>query len=90
MISDKNNLSAKLKARETESWMNLALSAANVGLWSQDIGSHEIRVSEEMRLLFDFPAGVVITNQLFLDSIHSDDRERRANLLRQMIADGAN
>lgn len=74
--------------RESESRMNLALASANLGLWSWDIQSDSRWVSEEIRALFGFPGDGVVTNEMFINRTHPDDRERRSGALAQALADG--
>ena len=62
--------------RESETRMSLAVDAADVGLWSQDIARNEIWGSDKWRELFGFAPAAPLEADAILQRLHPDDRER--------------
>jgi len=67
---------AEVALRESEEWLRLAERAARSGTWEWDLGSGEIRWSDEHRALFGFGPEGKITRQRWLGAIHPDDAPR--------------
>ena len=72
---------------ENKERMSLALSSARLGLWNWDVKTDARWVSEEVRIMFDFPREGPVTNEMFVKRTHPDDRERRASVLAKALAD---
>jgi PAS domain S-box-containing protein len=68
---DVRQLSEALKMNESR--LELAAEAANAGFWSLDPASKVFWVNNMMRQIFEFPADMDITFQLFIDKVHPDD-----------------
>ncbi|HEU5246671.1 MAG TPA: PAS domain-containing protein [Candidatus Udaeobacter sp.] len=66
---------AEAELRETHQRMDLAASAADLGIWVWDIVRDEIWVSEKERALFGFPPADKPDIDRFRKAIHPDDRD---------------
>jgi PAS domain S-box-containing protein len=77
-ISERKQNEAAL--RESEERMTLAMSAANLGLWTWDVVRDEVWVTPEGRRFFGWEKSDVINFERFIETLHPDDREatRRA------------
>jgi two-component system sensor kinase FixL len=76
------------KLRESEARLRLATDAAGVGLWSMQVGSERVWVSDQLRELFRFAADEAITLETFLLRIHPGDREDVGEAVREASARG--
>jgi len=65
--------------------MELATRAAEMGLWTWDIGSGRLEWNERMYRLMGMPPGSETTLQTWLDLIHPDDLERTEVLVRKAV-----
>jgi signal transduction histidine kinase len=66
--------------------MNLALEAADIGLWDWDLGTNRVAMSDKMKSLLDIgPGSEVGTYRQFLRAIHPEDRRRIAAALKHAI-----
>ncbi len=66
--------------------MNLALEAADIGLWDWDLGTNRVAMSDKTKSLLDIGAhGAAGTYRRFLRAIHRDDRGRIASALKEAI-----
>jgi PAS domain S-box-containing protein len=61
--------------RESEARMSLAVDAADIGLWIQDIAQDKIWASEKWRELFGFAPSESLELNAILSRLHPDDRE---------------
>jgi PAS domain S-box-containing protein len=61
--------------RESEARMSLAVDAADIGLWVQDIARNELWANEKWRELFGFEPSVHLDANVILNRLHPDDRE---------------
>jgi formate hydrogenlyase transcriptional activator len=66
----------------------LALASADLGLWGLDVNRDEMWISDEVRKIFGFPADLSVTKDLFLGSIHPDDRNLQAGALEKALTNG--
>jgi PAS domain S-box-containing protein len=62
--------------RESEGKLQLALDAAQLGLWDWNLESDELNWSERCRIFFDFGFDTVVTYDRFVEAIHPEDRYR--------------
>lgn len=83
---------AQENLRENESLLSTTQRIAHVGSWVMDLpesGAVEMAKeswSDEHYRIFGFePGGVEITNEVFYNSVHPDDRERLADTIRESI-----
>ncbi len=67
--------------RETEQRMELAASAAKLGMWMWDIARNEIWITEKGRALFGFASSERLDFDRFRSALHPEDRE----LVRQAV-----
>jgi PAS domain S-box-containing protein len=74
--------------RESDTRMNLAAGAANLGLWVWDVQQNDIWITEKGRELFGFAESEPIDLGRFLGVVHQDDRARMEQLVQDAIARG--
>ncbi len=77
---------SEVELRETHQRMDLATSAAGLGIWVWDIVRDEIWISEKGRDLFGFEPLEKLDIDRFRNAIHPDDR----NFLRQALQNSLN
>jgi PAS domain S-box-containing protein len=61
--------------RESEARMSLAVDAADLGLWVQDVARQEFWASEKWRELFGFAPSEPLETAAILKRLHPDDRD---------------
>jgi PAS domain S-box-containing protein len=61
---------------ESESRLNLAADSAGAGLWTLDIVTGFLWLTEKTRELFSLPRDGEITFEQFFNAVHPDDREQ--------------
>jgi len=66
---------AEASVRENEQRMNLAVDAANFGIWIRDLARNEIWASDKWRKLFGFAPSQRLEFDAILQRLHPDDRE---------------
>ncbi|MBL8254857.1 MAG: PAS domain S-box protein, partial [Candidatus Competibacter sp.] len=71
--------------RRSETDLQLALEVARLGHWKWDIRSGEVIWSERCKALYGLPPDTEVTYDLFLSSVHPDDRARTDALLREAL-----
>ena len=74
--------------RESERRMELAASAARLGLWTWDIVRDEIWATDKARELYGFKHSDHLDFQRFLQSVHPDDREPVSQAVAKATKDG--
>src|SRR5881409_1170404 len=74
--------------RESETRINLAANAANLGLWFWNIQNDELWVTEQWRRLFGFAESEPVSFDRVLQVVHPEDRERTKQLVQQMFEGG--
>src|SRR5436190_11500241 len=77
---------SEVESRETHQRMDLATSAAGLGIWVWDIVRDEIWISEKGRSLFGFEPLEKLDIDRFRNAIHPDDR----NFLREALQNSLN
>ena len=76
--------------RETTERMNLAASAANMGLWLWDIPRDDIWITEKGRELFGFTQSERINFDRFLQTVQEEDRAGMQRLVGDSLEHGGN
>jgi PAS domain S-box-containing protein len=71
--------------RENEQRMNLAVDAANFGIWIRDLATSEIWASEKWRELFGFAPSEPLELERILQRLHPDDRDAARKVLASVI-----
>src|SRR5213080_4889185 len=71
--------------RESETRINLAANAANLGLWFLNLQNDELWVTEQWRRLFGFAESEPVSFDRVLQVVHPEDRERTKQLVQQMF-----
>jgi len=79
---------AESNLRDSENRMNLAVSAAGVGLWTWDIAQGQSWYSEPGLRMLGFAADERVDQARFLQSVHPDDRLSVQNALSEAAASG--
>ncbi len=71
--------------RTSEERLQLALDAAQMGLWTWNIATGEIVWSQQCLALYGLPPETQISYERFLQAIHPEDRERIDAALRRAV-----
>src|SRR5947199_1821058 len=79
---------SEAELRESEARINLAATAANLGLWLWNIRDDELWVTEQWRKLFGFAESEPVNFDRLLQVVHPDDRERIKQRVQRMIEHG--
>jgi PAS domain S-box-containing protein len=79
---------SKERLAETLDQLQLAASAANVGMWTRTLGGEISWVSEKAGEIWGFPPGEHITQEKLVQNLHPDDRPRLVTLIRELEAGG--
>src|SRR5438094_7099955 len=66
---------SEAELRETEQRMQLAASAAELGMWMWDIARNEIWITDKGRALFGFEPSEKLDFDRFRSALHPEDRE---------------
>ncbi len=74
--------------RESEARINLATSAANLGLWLWNIRDDKLWVTEKWRTLFGFTESEPMNFRRLLEVVHPEDRERMQLIVQHMSEHG--
>ncbi|MGB7502990.1 MAG: ATP-binding protein [Azonexus sp.] len=74
--------------QESERLMGLASAAADLGMWTWDIGHDTIWATKRARELFGFSESEHINRALFFGSLHPEDREATDQALEDALATG--
>ena len=64
--------------------LQLAASAANVGMYTRKVGGEIVWISEKAAEILGFPVGKQVTCQDYLQHVHPEDRPKLENLIREM------
>lgn len=81
-------LAARRRAREIGANLNLTVDAANVGLWSVDLGERTVNATPKWRQLFGFPPKGPIDLEEVIARIHIDDRAPLRQAIEQSARQG--
>ncbi len=73
------------KWHESEKLYKQAQSLARLGNWLFDLQTEELTFSEEMRHIYQLPANVIFTAEMWKQFIHPDDRDDVLDYLQQCI-----
>jgi two-component system, LuxR family, sensor kinase FixL len=76
--------------REAEQRVNLAVEAAELGLWLEDVKTGVIWATAKAREIYGFSADEEITSNKFQNIIHSDDRDMVNSTLNRLIKEQSN
>ena len=69
--------------RESQSYLQLTTEAGQIGLWDWDNISGAVTWDSRCRALFGLPEDALVTEEVFLQAIHPDDR---GDLIDQLLA----
>jgi PAS domain S-box-containing protein len=74
--------------QESERRMDLAASAAELGVWVWNIATNEIWISEKGRALFGFAPSAKLDIDRFRNAIHPDDRDSMRRAVENSLSTG--
>ena len=80
---------SEVDLRETQERMELAASAAELGMWMWDIARNEIWLTDKGRALFGFAPSEKIDFDRFRSRIHPEDRESVRRAVENSLQTGA-
>src|SRR5947199_1819615 len=80
---------SEVDLRETRERMELAASAAEVGMWMWDIARNEIWLTDKGRSLFGFASSEKLDFNRFRSRIHPEDRESVRRAVENSLQTGA-
>src|SRR5436305_8401569 len=75
--------------RETQERMELAASAAKLGMWTWDIARNEIWITDKGRALFGFAPSEKLDLDRFRSAVHPEDRELVFQAVQNSLRTGA-
>ena len=75
--------------RESEDRYHLAAESAAVGMWMLDVASGRFWANDRGREIFGYAADTEITMELFLESVHPDDRDRIRDAVARALEQGS-
>jgi two-component system sensor kinase FixL len=75
--------------RETQQRMELAASAAELGMWMWDIARNEIWITDKGRALFGFAPSEKLDFDRFQSRLHPEDRESMHKAVKHSLRTGA-
>jgi PAS domain S-box-containing protein len=70
---ERQALDAAAALKESNEWLELATSAAGIGVWELDLASNRVTWNGAMYGIFGIPKGAPVTYRLFLSHVHPDD-----------------
>lgn len=71
--------------RESEARLSLAADAAEMGLWSLNLATNSLWVTDKTRELFKIPSGEDIPFEQFLSLVHPDDQSLVRETIRKTV-----
>jgi PAS domain S-box-containing protein len=71
--------------RDSEETLRLAAEATELGTWDWDLTTKELSLNDRTRLIFGFPPEGPSSFGLFLEMVHTDDRERVHSTIKQSL-----
>jgi PAS domain S-box-containing protein len=72
---------------ESEQRVDLAATAANLGIWERDLVSHTIWASDTWRALFGFDRHTRLDLEMVLQRVHPEDRDQFRRVLSKVVQD---
>jgi signal transduction histidine kinase len=85
----KELIERKIELSETTEQLALSVEAANVGIWTRNLGNQTISATAKCRELFGFAETGQITFEAYLQRVHPGDRRRLLNALTAAESNGS-
>ena len=79
---------SEAELRETQQRMELAASAAELGMWMWDIARNEIWITDKGRALFGFAPSEKLDFDRFRNTVHPEDRESVLQAVKNSLRTG--
>jgi len=76
------------RLRSNEAQLAEAQRIANLGSWEWDLATDRVKWSDTLYGIFFVPRDTEITDELFMQKVHPDDRARMSALVQQALKDG--
>lgn len=86
ILSRRRLRNSRTALRRSEERLSLAAGAADLGLWSRDLGTGEIWVSAGSRSMMGLPDGLAPKIRDVIRAIHPGDRSRMLRLVARAVA----
>jgi PAS domain S-box-containing protein len=71
--------------RASEETLRLAADATELGIWDWDLTTKKLSLNARTRLIFGFPPEGQLSYRVFLEMVHTDDRERVHATIKQSL-----
>ncbi len=78
----------ELALREREERIRMAVESANIGTWDFNPLTGERKWSDRTKIMFGLPPDADVSNVLFLDRLHPEDRERAKQAVQKALDPG--
>ena len=73
--------------RESEAQLRIASEAANVGMWFWNMETDDLTWTDQCKALFGLPADTEMSYEVFIDTLHPDDRDLTHAAIIQTVND---
>ncbi len=78
-------LETETALRESEERVQMATTAADIGMWFWNIAADELIWTEKCKAIFGLASDTEISYELFLSCLHPDDRDRTDAVVRRVL-----
>ncbi|PSB08898.1 hybrid sensor histidine kinase/response regulator [Pleurocapsa sp. CCALA 161] len=83
-LQERQQIESELSNQEER--LNLATNAAGLGMWFWDLTKDHLEWTDRCKSLFGLKPEVEMTYELFLNTLHPDDRDRTNKAVQQALA----
>jgi PAS domain S-box-containing protein len=86
MLAARDRTEATARAlRESEDRLRLAMESTALGTWDYNPVTRELKWSARCKSLFGVPPGAQVTYEVFLSTLHAEDRERTQRAVQRAL-----
>ncbi|MFH7027987.1 MAG: PAS domain-containing protein [Heteroscytonema crispum UTEX LB 1556] len=78
---------AEADLKESQEWIRIATTAANLGMWFWNLTADELIWTEKCKALFGLSPDAEISYEIFLNSLHPEDRQRTHEAVTRALED---